>query len=391
VKKASKNECQRIVLVGHPFAPIGRGEDIRCAFRAFREVGMSPLIRDIYALEPPSDPEILDYLVDDLSHNVNIFFINGDEVPQVLKHLGDKLPDSAYNIIYPQWELSLYPSEWAKNLDLFDEVWAPSQFVFESLRQAVSKPVYYMPLPVEIRLTSFLGRRYFGLPESSYLYLFFFDLRSYIERKNPFAVIKAFEEVCALRPREDIRLVIKLNRPTRLRELVKDFRYFVKFVNNSTAKNKIIVIDQLLTNNEIKNLIRCCDCFVSLHRSEGFGRGMAEAMFLGKPVIATGYSGNLDFMNENNALLVKYKLINVKQGHYPYAENQVWAEPDISDAVNHMVKLLDNKAWGRQLGQIASRHIRIYFSFRAIGLHYKRRLNSILRTQKITEVEESCL
>jgi len=373
---------RELILVGHPFAPIGRGEDIRCAFRAFREVGVFPLVRDIYSLEPRSDPgieaEIVGSLVDHLSPAINIFFINGDEVEQVLSHLRDELATTAYNIIYPQWELSVYPTEWADYLDRFDEIWAPSQFVFDSIRKAVSKPIFYMPLPVEVRLTSFLGRRYFGLPESSYLYLFFFDFRSYIERKNPFAVIEAFERVCAARPQEDVRLVIKLNRPTRSRKAARDFQRFKTRVNECESADRVIVIDRLFTDNEVKNLIRCCDCFVSLHRAEGFGRGMAEAMYLGRPVVATGYSGNLDFMNEANSCLVQYELTEVGEGQYPHAKGQVWAEPNIDDAVSHMVRLLDDRDWGRRLGQIASRHLRVHFSYRAIGLRYKQRLDEIL-------------
>ena len=127
----------------------------------------------------------------------------------------------------------------------------------------------------------------------------------------------------------------------------------------------------------MKNLVRCCDCFVSLHRSEGFGRGMAEAMYLGKPVIGTGYSGNLDFMNEENACLVRYKLKDVEEGQYPYGEGQVWAEPDMDHAMYLMQKLLADRDYGRKLGSVASRHMRQFFSYRAIGLRYQGRIESI--------------
>ena len=106
-------------------------------------------------------------------------------------------------------------------------------------------------------------------------------------------------------------------------------------------------------------------------------------MFLGKPVIATGYGGNLDLMNETNSCLVRYKLIDVEEGQYPYAKGQVWAEPDIDHAVDHMLKLMDEPDYGRKLGQIASRHIRTYFSYRAVGLRYKQRLTEILNGQSV--------
>jgi glycosyltransferase involved in cell wall biosynthesis len=238
---------------------------------------------------------------------------------------------------------------------------------------------------VHIQLSSFLGRRYFCLPESPYLFLFCFDLRSYIDRKNPLAVIKAFEHVCDARSEKDIQLVIKLQGQDSCARARVALKEFMKRVECSSARERIIVIETVFSDNEIKNLIRCCDGFVSLHRAEGFGRGMAEAMLLGKPVVATGYSGNLDFMNESNSCLVRYKMVEVEKGSYPYAENQVWADPDIDHAVSHMLKLADNRDYGRTLGSVASRHIRMHFSARAIGLRYQRRIQEILHRDNSLE------
>lgn len=365
------------VLVGHPFVPIGRGEDIRCSFRSFQAAGLNlpihSLDSDQKKVETDLGKEFNRYLLKKLG-NINIFYINGNEVEQALKHL--KVDRSyAYNIICPQWELSIYPEDWAQQLNRFDEIWAPSKFVFDSIQKATSKTILHMPLPVQVQLTSFLGRRYFHIPESSYIYLFFFDVRSYIDRKNPWAVIEAFEKACTQRPDEDVRLVIKIN-PSASSEskvnLLKDA------INQCPYGDRIIIVDKVYTDNEIKNLIRCCDCFVSLHRSEGFGRGMAEAMFLEKPVIATGYSGNLDFMNEENSFLIRYTLIDVNEGSYPHAKGQLWAEPDIEQAAKYMIQLLDDRDYGRKIGQIASRYIRMYFSYRAIGLKYKERIDNIV-------------
>ncbi len=375
-----KNDMKPI-LVGHPFTPIGRGEEVRCVFRAFHAVGQSLPIRDIYALDRGSDHglerEMGDYVVESLSSSVNIFYINGDEVKPVLNHLGALLPSDAHNVICPQWELSIYPREWAEQLERFAEIWAPSKFVYDSIRQVTSKPIFLAPLPVEVRLASFLGRRHLGLPESAYLFLFIFDFRSYVDRKNPFAVIEAFERVCTARPRDDIHLVLKVNRPNGQTQFEADNQRFIAQVNQCQYKDRIVIIDKVLSDNEIKSLVRSCDCFVSLHRSEGFGRGMAEAMFLGKPVVATGYSGNLDFMSDENSCLVHYDLVPVEEGCYPHAKGQFWAEPDIDHAVYYMIKLLDDRDYGRKLGRIASRHIRTHFSYRAMGLQYKKRMDEI--------------
>src|SRR5436190_4143396 len=281
------------------------------------------------------------------------------------------------------WELSEYPKEWAKQLNRFDEIWAPSKFTYASIAAAVTKPVVHMPLTGQIHLKSFLGRRHFQIPESSFTFLFFFDLTSYIERKNPFAVFEAFDRVCSLRPGIDPCLVIKLKGGEMKAEHQDIFSDYV-----ARLKGRLVIIDKLLTDNEIKSLVRCCDCFLSLHRSEGFGLGLITAMFLGKPVVATAYSANLDFMNESNSCLVRYELRAVPQGAYPFGEGQVWAEPDIDHAVEYMLKLVSDRDYARALGKEASRHIRVNFSYRATGLRYIDRIREIAGIRSMDHVEE---
>ena len=381
---STKNKVTSLpVLAGHPFAPIGRGEDIRSSLRCFQECGLNAAVYDLSAPGASSDPGfdrgVNSHLVRSFSPTVNIFYLNGDEIERWMDQLAGHSPSGAYNIICPQWELGIYPDEWSEQLNRFDEVWAPSLFVFECLRRSTSKPVFHLPLSVQVELNSFLGRRYFRLPESAYLFLFCFDFRSFTDRKNPLAVVEAFERVCDARSKDNIHLVIKLHGAESVGRGQFAAEQFFSELNQSGARDKIIVIDDVFTDNEIKNLIRCCDCFVSLHRSEGFGRGIAEAMFLGKPVVATEYSGNLDFMNERNSCLVRYQLVDVGKDRYPYWENQVWAEPDIEHAVLHMLRLVDDRDYGRALGQIASRHVRAHFSHRAIGLKYSNRVDEIVR------------
>jgi glycosyltransferase involved in cell wall biosynthesis len=302
---------------------------------------------------------------------VNIFYINGDEVGKSLEYIGTNLPDGAHNIIYPAWELSSYPEEWARQLDRFDEIWAQSKFTEKSIAGAVSKPVIHMPLPCEVKVSSFLGRRYFGIIENAYVFLFYFDFTSHIERKNPFAVLEAFERLCTKLPDRDCRLVIKM---THSNQMVEDFQRFMSVLSSNQFRERITVIDRILSDNEVKNLVRCSDCFISLHRSEGFGRGLTEAMYMGKPVIGTGYSGNMDFMTKENSCLVQFELNPVEDGAYPHAEDQEWAEPDIDHAVQYMKMLVEDPDYGRMLGRRASRDIRTYFGYRAVGIRYISRI-----------------
>jgi glycosyltransferase involved in cell wall biosynthesis len=203
--------------------------------------------------------------------------------------------------------------------------------------------------------------------------LFFFDFTSYLERKNPFAVLQAFEELCKRCPDEDLCLVIKIKGGESREE---DYRIFCDYI--ARFKSRLLVIDKVLTDNEIKNLLRCCDCFISLHRSEGWGIGLITAMFLGKPVVATAYSANMDFMTDKNSCLVCYNMRDVPHGAYPFAEGQMWADPDIAHAVDHMVKLVLDRDFVRDLGGRASREIRVNFSYRRTGLRYLKRITQIL-------------
>jgi glycosyltransferase involved in cell wall biosynthesis len=348
-------------------------------------IGISPQICDTYSLwsKDKIDPEFVIELHDSLtarpSSHLNIYHLNADEIDPVLLLLQHSLPDGAYNILYPFWELSKYPAYWTKKLLLFDEIWACSRFIENAIRGVITKPVYHMPLPVNVQLASMQGRQYFGLPEDAYLFLFFFDIRSYIDRKNPGAVIKAFEHTMAARPGSNARVVIKVNGLGFSKKLQQDYAEFVRTIVENSIGDKVILIANVYSDNEIKNLIRCCDCFISLHRSEGYGLGLAEAMYLGKPVIATGYSGNLDFMTGQNSCLVDYELIPVRDGQYLFAEGQVWADPDLVQAVYFMQKMLDDPGFGRRLGQLASRHIRTHFSYLAMGLRYKERLDQLSR------------
>lgn len=368
--------------MGHPFFLIGMGEVVRSSFRAFQRAGIDVLLRDIYGTKSLKNEdfkgEFKSHLVSKLSETINIFCINGNEVSPALDRVRDELPEGAYNIIYPFWELSIYPHEWAVELDRFDEVWTASRFVCEAVSKGVSKPVLHMPLATEIGLSSFLGRRYFGIPESAYAFLFFFDFTSYIERKNPFAVLKAFERLCEMLPDEDVCLVLKTNRSA---SRTQDFIRFEEVLSKFRYRDRLRVINNTLTDNEIVNLVHSCDSFISLHRSEGYGRGMAEAMYLGKPVIATGYSGNLDFMDESNSCLVSYNLLPVEEEQYLYAKGQVWADPDIGQAVSYMRRLVTDRQYGRKLGEAASRHIRTFFNYGAVGLKYASRIEEILQAK----------
>ena len=369
-----------VSLIGHPFAGVGRGEDLRCCYRAFKAVGISPTVVDVYGsgeIDSELDIEFRADLQVRTAGGIDVFCINGDEVEPVLSALGSRRSPPRYSVGIPQWELARYPESWARRLERFDEVWAPSGFIRDAIRPVISRPVTHISGSTGVRLGRFLGRRAFGIPESAYTFLFGFDLRSYAERKNPIAVVEAFAEVVRARPARDLVLVVKVAGTQARPEAALAVRQRLREATANLGLGRAVIIERNLSDTEIKNLVRSCDCFVSLHRSEGFGRFLAEAMLVGKPVIATAYSGNMDFMTPEVACLVDYQLVPVARDAYPFWEDQVWADADVRVAVEWMTRLVDDPALGRSIGERASRHIRSLFSYRAVGLQYLERLREV--------------
>ena len=367
-----------VTIVGHPFAPIGMGEHLRAAARACIAAGIDVKLRDVYAY---NKPEVIDtagdlapLLTSKLESDLSIFVLNGDEREKAFAKLGPELQHAGRKIVYPAWELSKYPTVWVKELAHYDELWTTSRHSEEAFK-AVGKPLFRMPLPVEPAQGAYHSRRHFGISDSAFVFLFSFDFTSFMERKNPRAVLEAFQATVRARPHADTTLVIKVNNaahaPAQFEELQRNLKPLGKRVH---------LLEGTMTDSEIKGLIGCANAFVSLHRAEGFGFGMIEAMYLGKAVIATSYSGNMEYMTPETACLVDHRLVPVERGQYPYGEGQVWADPDVGQATSHMIRLLDDPAFVASLGTRASEHVRTHFSRRAIGLRYRARIDAIQRS-----------
>jgi glycosyltransferase involved in cell wall biosynthesis len=366
------------VLVGHPYAVLGRAEDIRtgaCAFAAaripfalrntFGEYG-----KEMAVLHPGFS--FMDRIDPRAAYKANIFFLNANEMDDAFIHLGPDCYAGRYNIGYWAWELSQFPDAWRGAFRDLDEIWAPSRFIQQAVADKAPCPVVWMPLAVEPVSSAPLSRAYFGLPDDRFLLLFFFDFRSFIQRKNPWAALRAFTTAFQDDASAPVSLAIKMNGTDACPE---DYRAFLD--SDAVRDPRVILIDRIMDDREIKELVRLCDCFLSLHRSEGFGRGLAEAMYFGKPVIATGYSGNLDFMNQANACLVDCTLIPVGADEYPCGAGQRWAEPDVDQAAWHLRRLVMDPAYAVEIGQRAAHYIQTYHSFAAVGARHRRRLEQL--------------
>lgn len=212
-----------------------------------------------------------------------------------------------------------------------------------------------IPMVVEIDelgVGSMLGDK---RDQPAFTFLFSFDFHSYIERKNPVAVIDAFRSAFPV-DRKDVRLVLKsINGDIFQSQFYELIEYVLK-------DPRILIQDGFISRQQMIALMASADAYVSLHRSEGFGLGLAESMYLGKPVIGTAYSGNVEFMTPDNSCLVDYIMIEVKPGDYMHGEGQYWAAPDINDAARHMRRLVDEPAYATALGVRAATDMRTLHS-----------------------------
>jgi len=302
--------------------------------------------------------------------SVNLFHINADQMINAYCHFGHGFFQQRYNIGFWAWELEIFPEGWVPAIDFLDEIWAPSRFVQQALARTTDRPVTLMPQCVQLPPFAARGRAHFGLPDDAFLFIFAFDFLSYIDRKNPIAAVRAFKAAFP-EGTEKAGLVVKV-----MNAQASDARWRA-MLEEIAGDGRIIVINEAMSRAESLALMDCCDCFLSLHRSEGFGRGPAEAMALGKPVIVTGYSGNTDFTLPDNSFLVDYTLVPVQPGQYVFGEGQVWAEPDVAHAAAHMRTVFEDRERAGAVALRGQAHIRETLSASAIGALMVRRLEAL--------------
>lgn len=364
-----------VTILGHPWAPIGMGEQLRSHVQACAAVKLQPGVFDVFRYAQRTDPAH-DRIIGGAEcmevpgGGIRIFHVNGDEVDRIIEAFEARGNEFAagYNIIVPAWELPAYPKEWAAKLGRFDEVWALSHFIEDSLATAGVRSTF-IGQAIEFEPGANLPRRHFGIRESAYVLLNFFDLSSYASRKNPEAVLALLDRVRADTPFRDIQLVLKVKNGERAAE---------EWAATLKPDPQIKVIAEPLDSFGVKGLIAACDCFVSLHRAEGFGRGLGEAMALGRLAMGTGWSGNVDFMTAENSLLVQHRLVKLKRDSYPHWKGQSWADPVVEHAYALLRPVLDDPARGRAIAEQGQADVMRTHGNRAVGLRILRRLEAIL-------------
>lgn len=341
-------------LVGYTRGEFGIAENVRSYARALEQAGypFGMFNFDVGVASRQDDHSMDGHVAHALTYVSNVFFINADQMPLAFHELGQQALAGHRNIGFWVWELEHFPADWHRSFDLIDEVWVPTDYVRRAISACTStKTVLRMPKAIDFDVPIGLGRSHFGLPDDEFVFLFSYDFNSFSQRKNPEAAIAAFRRAFSGDPRH-VRLLVKSINGDR-------FPSQLDAVRRSVAHDpRIEVRDGFLSRSEMFALEGSVDCYVSLHRAEGFGLGMAESMYLGKPVIATGYSGNLDFMDATNSLLVDYKLVPVRDGEYPYWQGQRWADPDVDHAARLMRQVVDDAGFAQRIGAVASASIR---------------------------------
>ena len=301
-----------------------------------------------------------DKLKKDIKYGINIFHINPHEFAISFVQLGKKIWDSHYNIAFWLWELEEFPDEWLPCLNCVDEIWTPSEFTSASIRKKTNKPVITIPYHIELKTDINISREDFGLPKDEFLFLMMYDQGSMTERKNPMAVIRAYKQAFTDKD-EKAGLVIKVNNCT------EEELQFLK--SQMDDYHRVYFITETLSREQVNGLIACVDAVVSLHRAEGFGLVLAEAMLLGTPVIATNWSSNTEFMTTDVSCLVDYKLIELQEDLWMFKKGNRWADADVSQAAEYMRKLYDDPEYGMQMAQRAKKHITECLSMqRAVSL-----------------------
>lgn len=284
----------------------------------------------------------------DLPYNINLIHINPHEFGLAVQQLEKSIWDKRYNIGFWLWELEEFPDEWTPCFHCLDEIWTPSEFISNSIRKKTNLPVVTVPYHVEVSIGKEYARQDFDLPEDVFLFLMMYDRTSMTERKNPKAVLNAYKR--AFTEDEAAGLVIKINNCTE--QEISSLKAELKGWSN------VYFITDVLDRDQVNCLIRCVDVVISLHRAEGFGLVLAEAMLLGTPVIATNWSSNTEFMTEDTSCLVDYRLVELKEDLGLFKKGNRWAEPDVEQAALYMRKLYKEPEYCRQISKRAAEYIK---------------------------------
>jgi len=365
------NSVLGVNIAGYVNSEFGLGEGVRAIIRAVEAVKIPFVINNCtFNLHRKFDSSYKDF-TDDNPYPINLIQVNFDLINMFINDVDPAYFKNRYNIGFWAWELQDFPKEAEPAFNLFNEIWTYSSYCAKAIARKSPIPVIKVMPSISLAHPA-LSREELDLPQDKFIFLFMFDFCSIFERKNPAATIKAFKQAFG-KSNEDVLLVLKFSNA----EYFPNQREQLKALVEGDPSIKLI--DGYLLKPELNALLYNCDCYVSLHRSEGFGMTMAEAMFYGKPVIATNYSANTEYMNSGNSFPVKYELVTLAEDFLPYKKGNIWANPDLEHAAYLMRYVFDNYEQAKRVGERAAREIKFLLNPQTVGSKIKSRLEDIVQ------------
>ncbi|GFN31190.1 hypothetical protein PCURB6_14500 [Paenibacillus curdlanolyticus] len=359
-------------LVGFSRSDSGIGEACRLQASSMLTAGVptSIISCDALSLNMPSDESCVHLERNEPIYRCTVLQFNPDMLPHVLGKYGHRIVERKFTVGYWHWELMELPDEWTTHWNYFHEIWTPSQFVRDAVAARSPIPVLTMPYGCVPDDGFRPGRAYYGLPAERYLFMTMFDTHSFIERKNPLGALDAF--LLAFGGSDpSVGLVLKANNAHHGGAALAHLKQRIVGCSN------VYIIEASMTRQQTSGLIGECDAYVSLHRSEGFGLGIAEAMVRGKPAIATNWSGSTDFLNSSNGFPVGFRLTPISDTIGPYRAGSLWADPDLEQAAYYMQLLARDRQTGIHLGAAAARTIFSRYHPAIAGAAMRQRLTQL--------------
>lgn len=376
-------------LIGYAQGQLGIGEDLRCTAAALDTAGIPTAIinfqpsRDVLQ----NDHTLTDRLTQQGPYAFNLFCLTAEEIARFLMEQGPDAFHQRFNIGYCPWELSRWPGPWLPLFGLLDELWASSQHTFEAMQQGLEAPNQAAPeplpsnslmplavtLPVKFSTERLHTRATYGLPSEAILFTFSFDLNSSIHRKNPLMALRAFQRAFPVGHRlaDQVALIIKTHCPR------GDNPDWNRLKKEASADPRLHILETTLPRSELLELYAACDGFISLHRAEGFGRGLAEALMLGLDVIATDHGGNTDFCHGPLAHPVRCQLVRVNNGEYPYHRGQHWAQPSMAHAAELLLQVAERRLRDGLPDPSIAAQYRQHFDPSVCGARYRQQLEAL--------------
>ncbi|NLE45569.1 MAG: glycosyltransferase [Chloroflexi bacterium] len=373
-------DAPAVTVVGYISSTTGVGEVARGSIVALQDCG-HPVSYVNLEWTPGLPISEMPDNADRASRRANLFHVNADAVPGVVSHLGLDLLSGCINIGFWFWELATFPERWASSFEPFDEIWVASQYTQSVLEPVSPIPVLRVRPLVQPAAPADLSRAELGWPDDRFIYYFSFDATSIVERKNPMGLIEAYRRAFGAYS-SDTLLIIKMNNRDMVagnEALLGVEHGFERQIEQAVRDVGGLLLDARYDRATTSALICACDCYVSLHRCEGFGLTMAEAMYFGKPCIATGYSSNLDFMTPDNSRLVGYSLVELERDIGPYSAGSIWADPDVAQAAELMRWVYEQRGAARALGNQAASDMRHWYGSEAVGRAMVDRLATLAR------------